>query len=117
MDVFIIKAPCSAENKAGERDPEMHQTQKDNQWHFCLRSHIGVSARTGRTHTLRRVRPMNISKIRLRDRKLSDGGASAKYYKKVCEAKLAKNVKVDQKSALFLYHVDPVVLAGPSDGR
>ncbi len=45
-----------------------------------------------------------------RGRKLSDGGASAKLYKKVCEEKLAKIVKVDMKSPLFYYNLDPVAL-------
>jgi IS5 family transposase len=26
--------PSSTKNKKGERDPEMHQTKKGNQWHF-----------------------------------------------------------------------------------
>lgn len=30
----------------------MHQTQKGNQWHFGLKAHIGVDARTGVTHSL-----------------------------------------------------------------
>ena len=45
-----------------------------------------------------------------RGRKLSDGGASAKLYKKVCEEKLAKIVKVDMKSPLFCYDVDQSAL-------
>ena len=34
MDATIIAAPSSTKNSAGERDPEMHQTKKGNQWHF-----------------------------------------------------------------------------------
>jgi len=30
---------------------EMHQTQKGNQWHFGMKAHIGVDARTGLTHS------------------------------------------------------------------
>jgi hypothetical protein len=30
----------------------MHQTKKGNQWHFGLKAHIGVDARTGITHSL-----------------------------------------------------------------
>ena len=29
----------------------MHQTKKGNQWHFGLKAHIGVDARTGLTHS------------------------------------------------------------------
>ena len=46
-----------------------------------------------------------------RGRKLSDGGASAKFYKKVCEVRLAKVVKVDMKSDLFCYDIDQDALA------
>ncbi|SIQ99036.1 IS5 family transposase [Marinobacterium stanieri] len=38
-------------NRSSERDPEMHQTKKGNQWHFGLKAHIGVDARTGITHS------------------------------------------------------------------
>lgn len=30
----------------------MHQTKKRNQWHFCMKAHIGVDARSGLTHSL-----------------------------------------------------------------
>jgi IS5 family transposase len=30
----IISAPSSTKNSTGERDPEMHQTKKGNQWYF-----------------------------------------------------------------------------------
>ena len=30
----------------------MHQTKKGNQWHFGMKAHIGVDARTGLTHSL-----------------------------------------------------------------
>lgn len=52
MDATIIEAPSSTKNKAGERDPEMHQTKKGNLWHFGMKAHIGVDARTGLTHSL-----------------------------------------------------------------
>ena len=51
MDATTIEAPSSTKNKAGERDPEIHQTKKGNQWHFGLKTHIGVDARTGLTHS------------------------------------------------------------------
>lgn len=51
MDATIIEAPSSTKNKVGERDPEMHQTKKGNQWHFGMKAHIGVDARTGLTHS------------------------------------------------------------------
>lgn len=51
MDATIIEAPSSTKNRTGERDPEMHQTKKGNQWHFGMKAHIGVDARTGLTHS------------------------------------------------------------------
>jgi IS5 family transposase len=30
----IISAPSSTKNESGQRDPEMHQAKKGNQWHF-----------------------------------------------------------------------------------
>lgn len=47
----IIEMPSSTENKPGERDPEMRQTKKGNQWHFGMKTHIGVDAKTGVTRS------------------------------------------------------------------
>jgi transposase len=44
-------------------------------------------------------------------RKLSDSGAKARLYHAVCEAHLAKIVKVDMKSELFTYTVDEAAKA------
>jgi IS5 family transposase len=32
VDATIIQAPSSTKNQSGQRDPEMHQTRKGNQW-------------------------------------------------------------------------------------
>ena len=52
VDATIIEAPTSTKNKQNQRDPEMHQTKKGNQWHFGMKAHIGVDAKSGLTHTL-----------------------------------------------------------------
>ena len=52
VDATIIAAPSSTKNEAGERDPEMHQTKKGNQWHFGMKAHIGVDADSGLVHTV-----------------------------------------------------------------
>ena len=52
VDATIIEAPSSTKNRAGERDPEMHQTKKGNQWHFGMKAHIGVDAGTGIVHSM-----------------------------------------------------------------
>ena len=48
----IIEAPSSTKNRSGERDPEMHQTKKGNEWHFGMKVHIGVDADTGLVHSV-----------------------------------------------------------------
>ena len=52
VDATIIEAPSSTKNRAGERDPEMHQTKKGNQWHFGMKAHIGVDSATGIVHSM-----------------------------------------------------------------
>jgi len=46
-----------------------------------------------------------------RGRKLSDGGARARFYHEVCEAHLSRIVRVDLKSELFTYAIDERALA------
>ena len=52
VDATIIAAPSSTKNTTGERDPEMHQTKKGNQWHFGMKAHIAVDAESGLVHTV-----------------------------------------------------------------
>lgn len=52
VDATIIAAPSSTKNADGERDPEMHQTKKGEQWHFGMKAHIGVDADSGLVHTV-----------------------------------------------------------------
>ena len=52
MDASIVDAPSSTKNRKRERDPEMHQTKKGNEWRFGMKAHIGVDAETGLAHSL-----------------------------------------------------------------
>jgi IS5 family transposase len=52
VDATIIAAPSSTKNADGERDPEMHQAKKGEQWHFGMKAHIGVDADSGLVHTV-----------------------------------------------------------------
>ncbi len=52
VDATIIAAPSSTKNHKGERDPEMHQAKKGNQWHFGMKAHIGVDAESGLVHSV-----------------------------------------------------------------
>ena len=52
VDATLISAPSSTKNGTGQRDPEMHQTKKGNQWYFGMKAHIGVDAESGLVHTV-----------------------------------------------------------------
>ena len=52
VDATLIAAPSSTKKKDGERDPEMHQTKKGNQWHFGMKAHSGVDVDSGLVHTV-----------------------------------------------------------------
>jgi IS5 family transposase len=51
VDATLISAPTSTKNKEKQRDPEMHQTKKGNQWYFGIKLHIGVDADSGLVHS------------------------------------------------------------------
>ena len=51
MDATIIAAPSSTKNRAGERDPEMRQVKKGNQYYFGMKLHLGADAVTGLVHS------------------------------------------------------------------
>ena len=53
VDATLIAAPSSTKNQSGERDHEMHQSKKGNQWYFGMKAHIGVDADSGLVHTVR----------------------------------------------------------------
>jgi len=52
IDATIIESTKSTKNKTSQRDPEMHQTKKGNQWFHGMKAHIGVDAGTGYVHTV-----------------------------------------------------------------
>jgi IS5 family transposase len=51
VDATIIDALSSTKNKDKARDPEMHQTNKGNQWYFGMKAHIGVDSRSRLIHS------------------------------------------------------------------
>jgi len=53
VDATLIDAPSSTKNAEGERDPEMKQSKKGNQWYFGMKAHIGADAESGLVHTVR----------------------------------------------------------------
>jgi IS5 family transposase len=52
VDDTIIAAPSSTKNQEKARDPDMHQTRKDNQWYFGMKAHIGADLHSGAVHSL-----------------------------------------------------------------
>jgi len=50
VDATIIAAPSSTKNQSRQRDPQMHQTRKGQQWYFGMKAHIGVDAQSGLVH-------------------------------------------------------------------
>jgi len=51
VDATILQAPSSTRNKQAQRDPEMHQGKKGNQWYFGMKAHLGVDADTKLIHS------------------------------------------------------------------
>ncbi len=62
VDASIIEAPSSTKNRAGARDPQMHQVKKGNQYHFGMKVHIGVDAETGLVHSMTTT-PANVHDV------------------------------------------------------
>jgi IS5 family transposase len=52
VDATLIAAPPSTKNAKKERDPEMHQTKKGNQWYFGMKAHIGADRDSKLVHTV-----------------------------------------------------------------
>lgn len=49
VDATIISAPSSTKNQDRQRDPEMKQTKKGNEWHFGMKVHVATDLQ-GRAH-------------------------------------------------------------------
>lgn len=52
VDATIILAPSSTKNQAQQRDPDMHQTRKGNQWYFGMKIHVGADVKSGAVHSV-----------------------------------------------------------------
>jgi IS5 family transposase len=48
----LIAAPSSTKNVKGERNPEMHQTKKDNPWYLGMKVHANLEKDTDLFHTV-----------------------------------------------------------------
>ena len=52
VDATLIAAPSSTKNEQKQRDPEMHQTRKGNQWYFGMKAHLGADRDSKLVHTV-----------------------------------------------------------------
>ena len=52
VDATLIAAPSSTKNQQKQRDPEMHQTRKGNQWYFGMKAHLGADRDSKLVHTV-----------------------------------------------------------------
>ena len=64
VDATLIAAPSSTKNAEGERDPEMKQTKKGNNWYFGMKAHIGVDTHSGLVHTVATT-PANVNDLNM----------------------------------------------------
>jgi transposase, IS5 family len=69
VDATIIAAPSSTKNANKERDPEMHQTRKGNEWYFGMKAHVGVDSQTKAIHSVV-VTPANTADCKVLDQLL-----------------------------------------------
>src|SRR5439155_22701767 len=53
----ILHAPTSTKNREQQRDAEMHQTKKGEQWYFGMKAHVGVDSKTKIIHPAVRTAP------------------------------------------------------------
>ena len=56
----FINAPRSTKNSEKQRDPEMKQTKKGNQWYFGMKARVGSDSKIGIVHTLTTTPAINI---------------------------------------------------------
>jgi transposase len=86
--------------------------------HNPVRAAEQTQERLARIHALQQRAEQLAGKLDAQDqgkvqrgRKLSDSGAKARFFHEVCDAHLARIIKVDLKSELFTYQIDDAALA------
>ncbi len=52
VDATLINAPGATKNREQQRDPDMRQPQKGNQWYFGMKAHIGADSQTKLIHSV-----------------------------------------------------------------
>ncbi|MCL4703290.1 MAG: IS5 family transposase [Burkholderiaceae bacterium] len=116
VDATIIAAPSSTKNAQGERDPEMHQTKKGNEWHFGMKAHVGVDSQSKVIHSVV-VTPANTADCKVMDRLLLGhetrvyGDQAYKSQSEVIRAKAPKARDFTNRQCKWKHFIDEAIKA------
>jgi len=116
VDATIIAAPSSTKNAEGERDPEMHQTKKGNEWHFGMKAHVGVDSRSKVIHSVV-VTPANTADCKVLDQLLLGhetrvyGDQAYKSQGEVIRAKAPKAKDFTNRQCKWKHFIDEAIKA------
>ncbi len=105
VDATLLSAPSSTKNEAGERDPEMHQVKKGNQWHFGMKCHTGVDAGTGYVHTVE-VSSANIHDIEMASKLIREDDEVVYGDSGYLGIQNREDIKNDEKKASIDYRIN-----------
>ena len=114
VDATIIAAPSSTKNAEGERDPEMHQTKKGQQWYFGMKMHVGVDSQSKVIHTVA-VTPANTADCKVMGQLLHGqetrvyGDQAYKSQKEVIRAKAPKAKDFTNRRCKWKHFLDEAI--------
>ncbi len=116
VDATIIAAPSSTKNAQGERDPEMHQTKKGNEWHFGMKAHVGVDSQSKVIHSVVAT-PANTADCKVLDQLLLGhevrvyGDQAYKSQGEAIRAKAPKAKDFTNRQCKWKHYVDEAIKA------
>ena len=116
VDATIIAAPSSTKNAEGERDPEMHQTKKGNEWHFGMKAHVGVDSQSKVIHSVV-VSPANTADCKVLEQLLLGhetrvyGDQAYKSQGEVIRAKAPKAKDFTNRQCKWKHFIDEAIKA------
>ena len=116
VDATIIAAPSSTKNAAGERDPEMHQVKKGNEWHFGMKAHVGVDSKSKVIHSVV-VTPANTADCKVMDQLLHGqegrvyGDQAYKSQGELIRAKAPKARDFTNRQCKWKHYIDEAIKA------
>jgi len=116
VDATIIAAPSSTKNAEGERDPEMHQAKKGEQWYFGMKMHIGVDSQSKVIHSVA-VTPANTADCKVLGQLLHGqetrvyGDQAYKGQREVIRAKAPKAKDFTNRQCKWKHYLDKAIQA------